>query len=272
MTSKETPTASKYEASTPSGGRRVQVDVAGVHIDVVRRYEVVDDISAAIAARRRFRVYFVNPHTVNLACANDGFRAILNRAERACADGIGVVWAGRLLSGMTLEQVSTDLLAPGLFSRASAAGWGVFLLGATTDVCEQAAANLAHQYPGLRVVGCYSPPFTAIEQMNNDDIARRVNAAHPEILLVAMGNLKQEPWIDANAGRLDVPVILTAGGYLDYVAGNVKYAPNWCHRLNVVWVFRLVQEPRRLWKRYLLGIPLFLGHVAGSWFRSRTAA
>lgn len=247
------------------------VDVLGIRIDAVTRSDLLEEIATAISRRQFLRVYFVNPHTVNLARSHPDFIPVLNRGERVMADGIGIVWAARWLTGVRLEQISTDRLAPALFAQARDRGHRVFLLGAAPEICARAAVNLAQQYEGLHVVGHHSPDFAAVEDMDNAEIFRRIKASAPDILVVALGNLKQEPWVDRFGSDLGVPVILAAGGYLDYVAGAVKYAPQWCHRMNVVWMYRLLHEPRRLWRRYLHGIPIFLWQVAGAWLRSRAS-
>jgi N-acetylglucosaminyldiphosphoundecaprenol N-acetyl-beta-D-mannosaminyltransferase len=128
---------------------------------------------------------------------------------------------------------------------------------------------LCRRYPGLRIAGTYAPPFGALSDEQQADMVARVRAARPDILFVAFGAPRQDLWIAEQQDVLKVPVCAGIGGSFDLIAGRLKRAPSWMQRMGLEWLYRLIQEPGRLWKRYLFGdLPLFL-HILSSRFTAR---
>ncbi|MBW8863800.1 MAG: WecB/TagA/CpsF family glycosyltransferase [Verrucomicrobia bacterium] len=176
-------------------------------------------------------------------------RALLD-AHLVVCDGTPLVWASRLLGNPLPERVAGSDLVPELISVAAKKGYRLFFLGATPGANEQAIANVRKQFPNLDISG-YSPPFRPLSAVDNEEIIARIRAARPDILCVAFGCPKAEKWMVANLNSLGVPVTIGVGGTIDFLAGRLKRAPLWMQRAGIEWLFRLWQEPRRLFRRYV---------------------
>jgi N-acetylglucosaminyldiphosphoundecaprenol N-acetyl-beta-D-mannosaminyltransferase len=138
-------------------------------------------------------------------------------------------------------------------------GYSVFLFGGQHSIVEQCTRQLQRRFPGLKISGTFEPPHVDdIEQFDNDDMIRVISNAKPHFLFVALGAPKQEKWIERLRGRLNVPVMMGVGGSFDILGGRVPRAPRWMRAMGLEWLFRLVIEPGRLARRYLLGIPYFI--------------
>jgi N-acetylglucosaminyldiphosphoundecaprenol N-acetyl-beta-D-mannosaminyltransferase len=202
------------------------------------------------------QVCTVNPEFVIDARRDPAFAAILRQADLCAADGVGIVWAARLQGVHIPERVTGSDGIYRMSERAAQKGWRVFYLGAAAGVAEQTAAILAARYPGLQVAGAYGGSPQA------DDwpaIARRLQAAQPDVLFVAYGHPKQDVWIARHRHELSAAVAIGVGGAFDFVAGVTRRAPLWLQRLGLEWLHRLLHEPRR-WRR-MLKLPLFVGLV-----------
>jgi N-acetylglucosaminyldiphosphoundecaprenol N-acetyl-beta-D-mannosaminyltransferase len=223
-----------------------RVHILGARVDDVTWDETLDHIAAYIASGEPHHVMTPNPEFVMRARRDPAFQLLLDHADLAPADGVGVKWAARLL-GERLREV-----VPGsdLVERLAAAGMGDgqrwFLLGAAEGVAAEAAVQLQSRYPGLQIVGTWSG---APDPEQDDDICRRIEAVRPvDLLLVAYGAPRQDEWIARNQPRLRIPVAIGVGGTLDFIAGRSRRPPRLIKRLNLIWLFRLVTEPWR-WRR-----------------------
>ena len=176
---------------------------------------------------------------------------ILVEAELVLCDGTPLLWASRLTSHPLRERVAGSDLIPKLAERAATEGWRLFLLGGEESSLKAAAENLRQKDPGLMIVGTYSPPFAPLHELNHAEIAERIKAAAPDILLVAFGCPKQEKWIYQHYRDIGVPCCIGVGATIDFLAGKVHRAPPWVAAFGLEWIFRLAQEPRRLAGRYL---------------------
>ena len=228
------------------------LSILGVRVDAVTAAEALDIIEQIVREGRPQQVVTVNPEFVMAAQANQAFRRVLNAAALALPDGIGLVWAARILGQRLPERVAGSDLVPRLAERAARRGWKLFLLGAAPGVAEQAAARLVARCPGLTVAGTYAGSPAAAEE---EDIVARVRAVRPGVLFVAYGAPAQELWIARNLERLGVPLCMGVGGALDFIAGVRRRAPRWVQRLGLEWLYRLLQEPWR-WRRQL-ALPRF---------------
>jgi N-acetylglucosaminyldiphosphoundecaprenol N-acetyl-beta-D-mannosaminyltransferase len=210
---------------------------------------------------RAHGIYFVNAHTLNTACDDPTYRAVLQRADRVFGDGTGVRWGARLIHGVALkDNVNGTDLVPLLFQRLAGRGLRYFLLGNTPDRIERAAAYAQAQFPGWTLAGCHHGYLKAGD---HDAVVDKINASGAHLLLVGMGNPLQEQWIDAHRARLTVPLCLATGGLFDYWVGDLVRAPGWVRRLGHEWVHLLVSQPHKA-GRYLVGNPKFLWRVARS--------
>lgn len=210
-----------------------------------------------IASRRPHYIATANVDFLAHAQHDAELRRILLNANLVLCDGTPLVWASRLLGNPLPERVAGSDLMPHLLDAAARKKYRLFFLGATAEANEQAAANVRTQFADVIIAGHYSPPFRPLAEMDNEEIARRIRAARPDILFVAFGCPKAEKWIAMNYRALGVPVTIGVGATIDFLAGRVRRAPVWMRRAGVEWVFRLWQEPRRLFKRYLGDLRIF---------------
>jgi len=256
------------------------VDILGVRIHRVDFAQTLDQIAFWIAEHRTHattqwpvsslrspptrQVCTVNPEFVMQAHRDPAFAAVLGRADLCAPDGVGILWAGRLLGQPFAERVTGSDGIYRICARAAAQGWRVFLLGAGPGVAEQTAARLCARYPGLAVVGTYggSPAAEAWPEID-----RRLAAARPDVLFVAFGHPRQDFWIDQHRHELPAAVALGVGGAFDFVAGVARRAPRWMQRLGLEWLHRLVNEPWR-WRRMRV-LPVFAARVVAQWARGR---
>ncbi len=188
---------------------------------------------------------------------------ILRKADLVTADGMPLVWTSTLLGSPLKGRVTGADLVPELAREAAQRGKSVYLLGGRGEVAQRAARTLKTHYPGLNIAGC-DCPFVHIEgeplidALETDlPIVERINASGADILLIAFGNPKQELWFERNRHRLEVPVSIGIGGTFEFITGSIQRAPAWMQRTGLEWLFRLTQDPKRLWKRYLVDLVKF---------------
>lgn len=183
-------------------------------------------------------------------------------------DGTPLIWASRLFGRALPERVAGADLVPVLIQAAARKNHRIFFLGATEGANARAIANVHAKFPGLEI-SHYSPPFRPLYEMNNAEIIERIRAAEPDVLLVAFGCPKAEKWIAAHYQELGVPVVIGVGASIDFLAGHVKRAPGWMQRAGLEWLFRLCQEPRRLFRRYASDLWHFSGMLLLQCLKSR---
>lgn len=236
---------------TPAPGTR---DVLGVSVLAATTPEAVALLEAGRRAGERRKVAFLNAHTSNLAAAEPGFAEALT-GFTVLNDGIGVDLASQWAHGERFpENLNGTDFVPA-YLAAVEEGLGIYLLGARPGVAEAAGERLLELAPQHRVVGARDGYFSAEE---TDAVVAEVAAARPDVLLVALGNPTQEFFLAEHGATLDVPVAFGVGALLDFLAGRVHRAPVWVQRLRMEWVWRLAKEPRRMWRRYLVGNVSFL--------------
>ena len=202
-------------------------------------------------------LFFVNAHTLNLAYADASFRFALCASDWVFGDGTGVRWAVRFLHGARLrDNVNGTDLVPALLRRDL--GLRYYLLGGSAAASERAAAHARSAFPGWQLVGHHHGYLFGDA---SDSVVEKINASGPHLLLVGMGNPKQELWIRAQLPRLAVPLCVGVGGLFDYWAGDLVRAPAWLRRLGFEWLHLLLAQPRKF-RRYVFGNPLFLLRLA----------
>ena len=220
----------------------------------------------ALGAGEKALLAFVNPDCLNIAYTQDRYRAVLQQAARVLPDGIGVKIGCRMRGvGLAANVNGTDLF-PRLCERAARDGFSLFLLGARPGIAELVAENTQARYPGLMIAGIQHGYFGPDEE---DAIIARINASGAGVLLVAFGVPRQELWLADHHDALTPPVRMGVGGLFDFYSGRIPRAPLWLREIGLEWVWRLIQEPGRMWRRYILGNPLFLYRV---WKQARQEA
>lgn len=194
-----------------------------------------------------------NPELVMEARRNPAFAEVLRRAELVLPDGIGIVWAARLLGRPIAQRVPGIELAEALLEAGARHGYKVFFLGAAPGVAEQAAVAVERTYPGIEVVGTQHGYFSAEEE---PDVVERVRRAVPDILFVGLGAPRQEFFIARHRTTWNVPVAIGVGGSLDVLSGRARRAPRWVQAIGLEWLYRLVREPRRIGR--MAALPQFV--------------
>lgn len=221
---------------------------------------------------RAHAVFYVNAHTLNVACDEPGFRDVLRGADRVFGDGTGVRWGVRWLHGHQLrDNVNGTDVVPLLFSRLAGRGLRYFLLGNTPERIERAAAHARAAFPGWELAGFHHGYLAQLDAADHAAVIDKINASGAHMLLVGMGNPKQEQWIARHLPQLTVPLCMATGGLFDYWVGDLVRAPGWVRRLGHEWLHLLIRQPHKA-KRYLIGNPKFLARVARSrWLGSDRA-
>jgi len=244
-----------YYARGMDGGK---IRVGKLDMDPVTLEEALARIDDLVAARRGGAVFTPNvDHVVKADCSST-FSAAYSRADLRLADGMPIVWASRFLGTPLPAKVSgSDLVGP-LMERAAQRQWRVFFFGGQPGVAETAARELSDAY-GVEIVGTDSPVVRQDGRMTDPHATLSgLNSARPDLVLVALGAPKQELWIDRFRDSIAPAVAIGVGASLDFVAGRSRRAPSWLSRAGLEWFYRLIHEPRRLWRRYLVEDPRFL--------------
>lgn len=229
------------------------IQILGQPIANLSMDAAVAAIGTMVTSRQPHHVVTVNPEFIMEARRNERFRLVLQRADLAVADGVGLLLAARLQRRHFKARVAGTDLVVRLSQESAHQGWRPFFLGAGSGVAEYAAHRLETRFPGLEVAGCYAGSPTPDE---TPDLIARVRATTPDILFVAYGHPKQDLWISENKAALDVPVMMGVGGAFDFIAGVVPRAPRAFRRAGLEWLYRLYQQPWR-WRR-MLALPQFL--------------
>ncbi len=236
-----------------------RVELLGVPIDSVTMEEALERIEGLIRARRPSYAVTPNVDVLVQLQTDQEFRRIYEGASLVLADGVPLLWAGKFLGTPLKAKVAGSDLFVEFCALAAKKGHTVYFMGAMPGVGAKAAEVLTARYPGLEVVGTYSPSF-GFEKNEAEcrEIVQKIRAAAPDVLFVGLGSPKQEKWMDRFKEELGVPVTVGVGISFDYVAGTVKRAPLWMQRSGLEWLFRLMIEPKRLWRRYLVRDPIFI--------------
>jgi N-acetylglucosaminyldiphosphoundecaprenol N-acetyl-beta-D-mannosaminyltransferase len=207
-----------------------------------------------------------NAQLVTLAARDRRFAEALRAADLSVPDGISVVLAARLLGRPIPERVAGGDLMERLCAEAARHGFSVFFLGGLPEAAAMAAAKFRRRYPALRIAGTYCPPrgFER-DSMESAHIRRLIKDAAPDLLCVAFGAPKQEIWMHENCSSLPISAAIAVGAALDTQAGLRKRAPRWTQGIGMEWLYRLIREPKRLWRRYLFGNTQFVLLVLRQW-------
>lgn len=203
-------------------------------------------------------VTFSTVHMLVEGIKNPGFFKLLQKSDMNCPDGMPLVWFGRRKADTPLEQVCGPDFLPAFCAATEDKGFRHFFYGGAEGVAAKAALLLQQTNPGIQIAGTFSPPFRPLTTEEKDEIVLRINAARPDVVWVCLGCPKQEAWIDEFREKLDVPVLLAVGLAVDILAGTKTRAPKALRVLGLEWLYRLCQEPRRLWRRYLVYNSIFL--------------
>ena len=236
-------------------------EVLGVRVDDVSVPGLLDQIEDAVVQHRRLLVVNANAHLVSLARTRPWLRTLFERADIAFCDGAGVQFAVKLLTGQLPHRHTPPQWIDAMAARLQPHGASIYWLGGQPEIVAKAAAVFRDR-TGTRLAGYHHGFFDhQANSADNQRIIDDINRARPDVLLLNLGMPRQEAWLSDNWEKLDVSVAITAGALVDHVAGRVKRPPGWVASFGLEWAVRLAVEPRRLWRRYLLGLPPFAARV-----------
>lgn len=224
--------------------------------------EAIDEVFNAVHAHTpqspSRHMHFVNAHCINVASRDSRYHDVLTRADSLLPDGSGIRLAGKMLGTEIKDNVNGTDMFPLLCRRCAETGKRIYLLGAKPGVAEK-AAQWAVSYCGKDIISGFSDGYFPPEQ--NLQIIDEINQSRTDILLTAMGVPNQEIWLDANREHIHVPVCMGVGGLLDFYSGTIPRAPRIMRRLGVEWIWRLMMEPSRMWRRYIIGNVVFIMRI-----------
>jgi N-acetylglucosaminyldiphosphoundecaprenol N-acetyl-beta-D-mannosaminyltransferase len=226
--------------------------VLGVEVDAITAPALLDAVAAAVDEGRPMLVANHNLHSARLVRDDEQMQAFFRRAATVLVDGMPLVWAARLLGHdvARAHRVTCVDWIPQLLSLAELRGWRVFVLASDPVTHDRGMAVIGRRYPDLDLVG--RDGWFELGGDEDDAVVRTVRDTKPDVVLVGMGMPRQERWLATRIDDLDAPVVVTVGGWLDYVAGARRTPPRWVARVGFEWLARLVDEPRRLAHRYLV--------------------
>ncbi len=243
-----------------------QIQFMNIKVNNVTLEEAVEAIDSLV--QKSIGAYVVTPNVDHMIMLQKDayFKEIYDCADLVLTDGKPLIWISKLYKTPIKEKVSGSDLFPEICRRCAEKGYKIFFLGAAEGVAAKAAENLTQKYPGLEVVGTYSPPFGfEKDERELNKIVSMIQRAAPQILIAALGTPKQEKFIYAHREQLQVPVSLGLGASLDFEAGQIKRAPKWMSNCGLEWFFRLCKEPKRMFKRYVINDTKIIGLLFKYW-------
>ena len=234
------------------------VTILGIPINNVTMSETIETIMEWLNGDDRSQICFVNADCANIAYRNKAYLEVLRTVRFSLADGIGLKLAGKLLAREIKQNVNGTDLFPLLCKALSGTGKGLFLLGAQPEVPEGVKDWIKKNYPGVIVSGCHHGYFSPEEE---PEVINQIAKSDADLLLVAFGAPRQDIWINDHLMETGVRVAMGVGGLFDFYSGRTARAPMWMREMGMEWIYRFIQEPGRLWKRYFVGNAVFLYRV-----------
>jgi N-acetylglucosaminyldiphosphoundecaprenol N-acetyl-beta-D-mannosaminyltransferase len=247
-----------------------RVNVLGVGVSVIDQDRAREFLFQAVRGGRRGYVTVTGVHGVSEAQGDERLRSIFNRALLVTPDGMPMVWMGRLQGHESIRRVYGPDLMLNLCEHSVAAGYSHFLYGGVPGVAEELRVNLQHRFPGIRIVGAFTPPFRRLNDKELSDLQAMVRGARPDFFWVGLSTPKQERFMAQHLSVLpEAKIFVGVGAAFDLLIGRVRQAPPSLQKVGLEWLFRLTQEPKRLWKRYLVNNPLFMVRAGAQLLRLR---
>jgi N-acetylglucosaminyldiphosphoundecaprenol N-acetyl-beta-D-mannosaminyltransferase len=235
------------------------VNVLGVGVSVLDQERAREFLFDAVRQGKRGYVTVTGVHGVSEAQSDESLRDIFNRALLVTPDGMPMVWMGKLQGHPSIQRVYGPDLMLNLCEHSPSAGFTHFLYGGVPGVAEDLQQNLEGRFPGIKIVGTYTPPFRRLNDQELGDLQQRVRWSKPDFFWVGLSTPKQERFMAQHLAILpEAKIFLGVGAAFDLLTGRLRQAPPVLQRVGLEWLFRLTQEPKRLWRRYLVNNPLFV--------------
>lgn len=234
------------------------INILGLNISTLSMAETIDTIERWIREVKS-RYVCACPVSTIIKCQHDkDFLEIVNSAGLATPDGMPLVWLSKLKGNRNAERVYGPDLMLAFCKLAQSRGYSNFFYGGKESVPEKLAMNLQQKFPRLKISGTFSPPFRELTDQEDNQIVEMINRAKPDVVWVGIGSPKQERWMAQHLDKINAAVMIGVGAAFDFISGTKKQAPKWMQKSGLEWMFRLITEPKRLWKRYLFGNPKFI--------------
>lgn len=235
-----------------------RVNILGVGVSAIHMEQALTSIDQWIATQERRFVCVTGVHGIMESQREESLRLIHNQAGLVTPDGMPLVWLSRWNGTPNTDRVYGPDLMKAVCQESLLKGYRHFLYGGAEGVPEKLEERLQQQFPGLNVVGTYSPPFRSLTPEEDAHIVQMINDQQPDIVWVGLSTPKQERWMAGHRSQIQAPVLIGVGAAFDFHAELKPQAPGWMQRNALEWLFRLVTEPKRLWRRYLINNPAFL--------------
>ena len=236
-------------------------DVLGVEVSAVDMPLALSTIFGWIDRGEPNYVCVTGVHGVMESRRDESLRRIHNAAGLVTPDGMPLVWIGRSRGLTHMRRVYGPDLMHACCAASEEGGYRHFLYGGTDDLLARLGARLRERYPGLTIAGTFAPPFRPLTDEEDDEVVRRIGDSGADVVWVGLSTPKQERWMAAHVGRVGATVLIGVGAAFDFLSGVKRQAPRWMQQSGLEWCFRFAAEPRRLWRRYLVNNPLFVGQL-----------
>jgi N-acetylglucosaminyldiphosphoundecaprenol N-acetyl-beta-D-mannosaminyltransferase len=244
-----------------------KIDILGVKIDETNLRLASQSIHDWIKNRQKTYVCVAPVSTVVDCQKDEQYKDTVNQAGLVTPDGMPLVWLGRLSGSMYIERTYGPDLMLTVCEVGLQYNYRHFFYGATIETLHKLLVNLSTRFPKINIAGHYAPGFRANHELEHEQVLNEINKAKPDILWIGLGSPKQDFWMREHRDKLDVPVMVGVGAAFDFISGVKKQAPKWIRSTGLEWLYRLCQEPRRLWKRYLIGNSLFIYFLVIDFFK-----
>jgi N-acetylglucosaminyldiphosphoundecaprenol N-acetyl-beta-D-mannosaminyltransferase len=245
------------EGVVPSSSEQTRVNILGVGVSAVNMEVALRETETLLDRGEKGYVCVTGVHGIMEAQSDEAFRDILNRSFLTTPDGMPTVWLGRIHGFKDMNRVYGPDYMANLCERSVARGYKHFLYGGKPGVAEELKAELTRRFPGLQIVGTYTPPFRPLNSDEENDLRSQLETSKADVLWCGLSTPKQERFISSYYDRMPVKLMVGVGAAFDLLSGNLDEAPDWMKRSGLQWLYRLIKEPRRLWRRYLLNNPKF---------------
>jgi N-acetylglucosaminyldiphosphoundecaprenol N-acetyl-beta-D-mannosaminyltransferase len=234
-----------------------RVNILGVGVSAVNMELALRQTELLLDQGQQGYVCVTGVHGIMEAQSDDAFRDTLNRSFLTTPDGMPTVWLGRIHGFKHMNRVYGPDYMLGLCERSVTKGYRHFLYGGKPGVAEELGAELTRRFPGLQIVGIYTPPFRPLNADEENDLRSQLEMSQADVLWCGLSTPKQERFMAAYSQRMPVKLMVGVGAAFDLLSGNLSEAPDWMKKAGLQWLFRLIKEPRRLWRRYLVNNPRF---------------
>lgn len=244
----------------------MKYDILGIKVDRGDIDIICRTITRLFNQKNKKIIFYVNAHSINVAVKNPSFKSTLNHADLVYCGGLGPVIAARLLKNIRLKKTTTPDFIHDVFKYMELNNKSIFFLGSKMATLREMKKNISHRFPKLKILGSNHGYFSLLD---NQKLIVKINKLKPDLLLVGMGSPKQEEWIMNNYKKIDAKIFWSVGAIFEIFSGKYKRLPKVFNDFGFEWIFRLIQEPKRLWKRYLIGNIKILFLILNSYFNKK---